>query len=63
VSFNCPFFLSASLQVRGEIHHDRRLHQLMLQEEINQARGPAQLPAACLTVMASSSSARVWGSL
>jgi hypothetical protein len=22
--------------VRGEIHHDRRLHQLMLQEEINQ---------------------------
>ncbi|PSC74677.1 ACT domain-containing ACR2 [Micractinium conductrix] len=23
-------------KVRGEIHHDRRLHQLMLQEEINQ---------------------------
>lgn len=22
--------------MRGEIHHDRRLHQLMLQEEINQ---------------------------
>ena len=28
--------LRAVLQVRGEIHHDRRLHQLMLQEEINQ---------------------------
>lgn len=29
-------------QVRGEVHHDRRLHQLMLQEELREwARGPA----------------------
>lgn len=41
------------LQVRGEIHHDRRLHQLMLQEEVNQVRsllyppGPTRLWGEC----------------
>ena len=28
--------------MRGEVHHDRRLHQLMLQEEMREwSRGPA----------------------
>lgn len=35
-------------QVRGEIHHDRRLHQLMLQEEVNQvSHGQARRRLAC----------------
>lgn len=37
------------LQVRGEVHHDRRLHQLMLQEEVNQVgAATAAAAVACL---------------
>lgn len=37
---------SYCLQVRGEVHHDRRLHQLMLQEEVNQVGTTAAAAAA-----------------
>ncbi len=39
---------SLGLQVRGEVHHDRRLHQLMLQEELRlyDASGAAAAPRA-----------------
>ena len=43
------------VQVRGEVHHDRRLHQLMLQEEVNQVGFCCLLPlrlCACSAALA-----------
>ena len=43
---NVPCEKLKVLQVRGEVHHDRRLHQLMLQEDCKEwARHVAGLPA------------------